>query len=79
MKWLKWLKKTVTRDAFQSKYANVFEGDEKWQGVETTEEKTYDWPASSTYVQNPPYFQGMSQEPGVYIRCKKCKSVSNFR
>ncbi|WP_102223479.1 aconitate hydratase AcnA [Acidimangrovimonas sediminis] len=57
--------KTVTREAFQAKYADVFKGDEKWQAVETTDSETYDWPASSTYVQNPPYFQGMSKEPGT--------------
>ncbi len=55
---------TVTREAFQSKYADVFKGDEKWHGVETTDSLTYDWPTSSTYVQNPPYFQGMGKEPG---------------
>lgn len=56
---------TVTREAFQSKYADVFKGDEKWQGVETTEAETYDWPAASTYIQNPPYFQNMGAEPGT--------------
>ncbi len=56
---------TVTREAFLSKYADVFKGDEKWQGVETTDSLTYDWPASSTYVQNPPYFQGMKPTPGT--------------
>ncbi|KMK67199.1 aconitate hydratase AcnA [Puniceibacterium sp. IMCC21224] len=56
---------TVTRAAFLSKYADVFKGDEKWQGVKTTDAKTYDWPVSSTYVQNPPYFQGMGTEPGT--------------
>jgi aconitate hydratase len=56
---------TVTREAFQTKYADVFKGDEKWQGVEVTEAETYDWPATSTYVQNPPYFQGMGSEPGT--------------
>ena len=45
---------TVTREAFNSKYADVFKGDEKWQSVETTASQTYDWPISSTYVQNPP-------------------------
>ena len=59
------VEQTVTREAFQSKYADVFKGDEKWQGVKTTDSLTYDWPAASTYVQNPPYFQGMSKEPGV--------------
>lgn len=56
---------TVTREAFQAKYADVFKGDEKWQAVETTDAETYDWPATSTYIQNPPYFQGMGTEPGT--------------
>jgi len=56
---------TVTREAFQTKYADVFKGDEKWQGVETTDALTYDWPPTSTYVQNPPYFQGMGAQPGT--------------
>ena len=56
---------TVTREAFQAKYADVFKGDEKWQAVATTDSLTYDWPASSTYVQNPPYFQGMGAEAGT--------------
>ena len=57
--------RTVTREAFRSKYADVFKGDDKWQSVETSEGLTYDWPAASTYVQNPPYFQGISPEAGT--------------
>jgi aconitate hydratase len=56
---------TVTREAFRSKYADVFKGDEKWRAVETTDRETYHWPPTSTYIQNPPYFQGMAKEPGV--------------
>ncbi len=67
---------TVTREAFLSKYADVFKGDEKWQAVETTDAKTYDWPAASTYVQNPPYFQGMSAEPGVISDVKNAKVLA---
>ncbi|WP_299628279.1 aconitate hydratase AcnA [uncultured Tateyamaria sp.] len=67
---------TVTREAFQTKYADVFKGDEKWQGVETTDEKTYDWPPTSTYVQNPPYFQGMSPEPGVITNVENAKVLA---
>ncbi|TPE53845.1 aconitate hydratase AcnA [Amaricoccus solimangrovi] len=59
------VEQTVTREAFQSKYADVFKGDERWQAVETTDSETYDWPPTSTYIQNPPYFQGMAKEPGV--------------
>ena len=59
------VEKTVTRESFQEKYADVFKGDEKWRGVETTDSQTYNWPAGSTYVQNPPYFRDMAPEPGV--------------
>ena len=59
------VEETVTREAFLTKYADVFKGDTKWQGVEVPDQETYDWPANSTYVQNPPYFQGMSPEPGT--------------
>ena len=59
------VQKVVTRDKFIEKYADVFKGDEKWQGVEVSGGETYDWPPTSTYIQNPPYFQGMSAEAGV--------------
>jgi aconitate hydratase len=55
---------TVTRQAFQAKYADVFKGDEKWQAVEVSDSETYDWPPTSTYIQNPPYFRGMSKDAG---------------
>jgi aconitate hydratase len=59
------VEQTVTREAFRSKYADVFKGDDKWRSVETTDAETYDWPPQSTYIQNPPYFQGMGPEPGT--------------
>ena len=59
------VERTVTRDAFISKYADVFKGDDKWRAVKVSAEKTYDWPVNSTYVQNPPYFKGMKAEAGV--------------
>jgi aconitate hydratase len=55
----------VTRAAFQAKYADVFKGDARWQAVQITDSETYDWPPTSTYIQNPPYFRGMSATPGV--------------
>ena len=56
--------KTVTREAFMSKYANVFDGDEKWKAINAGGGLTYEWPSTSTYVQNPPYFQGMGPDAG---------------
>ena len=67
---------TVTREAFQEKYADVFKGDEKWQEVETTDSLTYDWPASSTYVQNPPYFRDMAPEPGTISNVENAKVLA---
>ncbi|MGM0585497.1 MAG: aconitate hydratase AcnA, partial [Pseudomonadota bacterium] len=58
------VERTVTREAFQEKYADVFKGDEKWRAIETAEGVTYDWPPQSTYVRKPPYFEGMGHEPG---------------
>ncbi|UWQ76472.1 aconitate hydratase AcnA [Leisingera sp. M658] len=70
------VEQTVTREAFLSKYADVFKGDEKWQAVETTDAETYDWPATSTYIQNPPYFQGMGTEPGTISNIKDAKVLA---
>ncbi len=58
------VEKTVTRAAFVSKYADVFKGDEKWRSVQVPDQETYDWPPESTYIQNPPYFQGMGPDKG---------------
>ncbi|MCZ0810660.1 aconitate hydratase AcnA [Roseovarius sp. EGI FJ00037] len=70
------VERTVTREAFQSKYADVFKGDDKWQGVETSDAETYDWPPQSTYVQNPPYFQGMSKEAGTISDIKGARMLA---
>ncbi|MGB7263585.1 MAG: aconitate hydratase AcnA [Albidovulum sp.] len=67
---------TVTRAAFQKKYADVFKGDDKWQGVEVTDSETYDWPATSTYIQNPPYFRGMAREKGKISDLKDARILA---
>ncbi len=70
------VERTVTREAFQSKYADVFKGDEKWQAVKTTDSQTYDWPASSTYIQNPPYFRDMPAEAGTISDVKDARVLA---
>ena len=67
---------TVTREAFLSKYADVFKGDEKWQSVEVSNQQTYDWPASSTYVQNPPYFQDITMETHKITNLENAKVMA---
>jgi len=53
----------VRLDAFKAAYADVFAGDARWQSLEVATNQTYDWP-ESTYIQNPPYFEGMSLTVG---------------
>ena len=48
---------------FHHRYGNAFKGDEGWQEIEVSGGETYDWSSNSTYVQNPPYFEGMTMEP----------------
>ncbi|PSC06985.1 aconitate hydratase AcnA [Alsobacter soli] len=57
------IQKTITKALFKSKYADVFKGDEHWQKIQVEGGKTYKWNMSSTYVQNPPYFEGMEKQP----------------
>jgi aconitate hydratase len=50
---------------FQSCYDSVFEGDANWKNIDSPEGEIYTWDADSTYVKNPPYFEGMSREPST--------------
>ncbi len=53
----------VDREMFEARYAHVYKGDEHWQKIEVEGSDTYQWRAGSTYVANPPYFEGMSMTP----------------
>ncbi len=57
------IKKFVTSKVFKKRYADVFKGDPNWRKIKTTDSETYRWNMSSTYVQNPPYFEGMKMTP----------------
>ena len=47
---------------FTEDYADVFEGDERWQSLPTPDGDTFEWDGESTYVRKPPYFDGMTME-----------------
>ncbi|OZA94593.1 MAG: aconitate hydratase 1 [Erythrobacter sp. 34-65-8] len=53
----------MDRAMFQARYADVYKGDAHWQAINVTGSETYQWRAGSTYVANPPYFDGMSMTP----------------
>jgi aconitate hydratase len=48
---------------FRNRYGNVYEGDVHWRGIEVAGSDTYTWRAGSTYIANPPYFEGMTMTP----------------
>ena len=57
------IRTSINEDMFHDRYGNAFTGDEGWQEIEVSGGETYDWSENSTYVQNPPYFEGMTMEP----------------
>jgi len=54
---------SIDRAMFEARYGDVYKGDTHWQAIDVTGSDTYQWRAGSTYVANPPYFEGMSMEP----------------
>ena len=56
---------SLTPEMFEERYAAAFSGDERWQNVPSTNAVTYAWDSNSTYVKLPPYFDGLTMEPGV--------------
>jgi aconitate hydratase len=55
----------LSADQFKRMYANVFTGNEMWNKVPVSKSDLYSWNASSTYIQNPPYFETLTEKPGV--------------
>jgi len=57
------VRKIITRKMFTERYADVFKGDKQWRDIKVSGGKTYNWKPKSTYVRNPPYFDGMNATP----------------
>ena len=53
----------INSEMFRRSYASVYDGDERWQAIKVPAGKVYSWDESSTYVKNPPYFEGMTMQP----------------
>ncbi|WP_340692335.1 aconitate hydratase AcnA [Hyphomonas sp.] len=68
----------VTPEMFAARYSDVFKGDEHWQGIEVSGGQTYSWPPGSTYVQNPPYFEGMGLEPDTPTDIENARVLALF-
>ena len=72
------LKSALTKDMFVSRYANVFEGPKEWQQVKTSTGMTYTWPGSSTYIQNPPYFEHINDDAKAVSDIKGARALAIF-
>ncbi|MEK3953606.1 aconitate hydratase [Psychrobacillus psychrotolerans] len=72
------LSTVVTRELFQKEYARVFDENEAWNAIETSTESLYSFNDKSTYIQNPPFFQGLSKEPGAIQSLDKMRVVAKF-
>jgi aconitate hydratase len=55
--------KHITSEMFRRSYAGVFDGDERWRAIQVPAGQVYSWDSKSTYVKNPPYFDGMTMTP----------------
>lgn len=64
---------SVDSAMFTSSYGNVFKGDSNWNGLQVPEGDLFTWDNNSTYIQNPPYFTGMTKTPG------KVEDIKNAR
>jgi aconitate hydratase len=60
-----YVQRNINSDMFRRSYGSVFAGDERWQAIAVPAGKIYAWDPKSTYVKNPPYFDGMTMQPAV--------------
>lgn len=72
------VKQTVTPELFRKEYETVFDDNQRWNEIETTDEALYKWDQDSTYIQNPPFFEEMSVEPGKVEPLRGLRVVGKF-
>ena len=68
----------VHSDMFRRRYADVYRGDDRWRKIDVTGGDTYSWPPLSTYIQNPPYFVGMSMEAAPLTDIDRARPLAVF-
>ena len=66
----------VTKELFKASYADVLKGDARWQSIKVTNSETYPWDSKSTYVQNPPYFLGITKTPPGIPLIKNARALA---
>ena len=66
----------VKTDMFRKQYAEVFDGDEQWRSLEVPDSKVYTWTKKSTYIQHPPFFEGMGKTPDAVQDVKDARILA---
>lgn len=66
--------KVISGEMFRERYADVFTGTEQWRSLPINEDKNYTWPTSS-YIKNPPFFEGMQKEPQALVTLKNARCL----
>jgi aconitate hydratase len=68
--------KVINSEMFRHSYSTVLAGDARWQGLKVPAGETYAWDAASTYIQNPPYFEGMTPAPAPVAAIKGARVLA---
>lgn len=66
----------IDDEMFRSRYGNVYAGDDKWREIQVEGSDTYTWRAGSTYVANPPYFEGLEMTPAPVTDIVEAKPLA---
>ncbi|MBO9129050.1 aconitate hydratase AcnA [Bacillus sp. 165] len=72
------VKSVVTAELFKKEYETVFDSNERWNEIQTSNEALYTWDAESTYIQNPPFFEGLSEEPSEVEPLAALRVIGKF-
>jgi aconitate hydratase len=70
------MRTSVTTEMFSREYADVFTGDEHWRALPIPEGDLYAWDDKSTYIKNPPYFEGMKVRPGAIADLRGLRALA---
>jgi len=70
--------KYVTEEQYTKSYADVFKGDEHWQHIQVPTGELYKWDAKSTYIKEPPFFDGITAQPAVLNDIKGARVLGMF-
>lgn len=69
---------SVRREMYESRYADVFSGDEQWRGLSIPDGNVFEWDAESTYIRKPPFFEGLNQDAKPLVDITKARCLAKL-